>query len=235
MLRLEHLFDRLGQLMVRETPVDHHFALATILLTVLAGGLTWLMLKHQFSPMLAAVRTLGIMSKTDLPLKALPVARNDEIGELIGGFNQLLKTLELREEALKDSEFRWKFAIEGSSEGVWDWDLDNDQATYSIRWKEMLGYDEADIRPEHQEWVKRIHPDDRPLVAEALQTYLEGKTSAYVVEYRMKCKDERYKWILDRGMVVSRSDEGKPRRMIGTHADITQRKQAEVEIGRAHV
>ncbi|NTV50352.1 MAG: PAS domain S-box protein [Geobacteraceae bacterium] len=133
------------------------------------------------------------------------------------------------EEALRESEYRWKFAIEGSGDGVWDWNILSDEAKYSKRWKEMLGYSENDILPTNQEWVDRIHPDDRSYVAKTMQDYLEGRTEIYVTEYRLRCKDGSYKWILGRGMVVSRSEDSKPLRMIGTHTDITVRKEHEKE------
>jgi len=131
------------------------------------------------------------------------------------------------EKALLESEFRWKFAIEGSGDGVWDWNIQSDEAKYSHRWKQMLGYADNDILPTNQEWVDRIHPDDRLFVADAMKAYLEGKTEMYSVEYRLKCKDDSYKWILGRGMVVSRNGNGEPLRMIGTHSDVTERKQVE--------
>jgi diguanylate cyclase (GGDEF)-like protein/PAS domain S-box-containing protein len=134
------------------------------------------------------------------------------------------------EDALRESEFRWQFAIEGSGDGVWDWNILTDHATYSKRWKEMLGYAEDDIQSINQDWVTRIHPEDQAYVAGAMQAYLEGKTEIYVVEYRLRCKDESYKWILGRGMAVSRSEDGKPLRMIGTHTDITERKQMEEQV-----
>ena len=131
------------------------------------------------------------------------------------------------EEALRESESLWKFAIEGSGDGVWDWDIQKDEVKYSSSWKEMLGYAENDILPTEQEWKKRIYPDDQSHVAGVLQAYMTGKTATYVVEYRLRCKDGSYKWILARGMVVSRNEDGKPLRMIGTHKDISARKQAE--------
>ena len=131
------------------------------------------------------------------------------------------------ETAFQESEYRWKFAIEGSGDGVWDWNIQTDEATYSKRWKEMLGYAEGDILPTNKEWVDRIHPEDQSYVSGAMQAYLNGMTENYVVEYRLRCKDEGYKWILGRGMVVSRSEGGKPLRMIGTHTDITGSKQSE--------
>jgi PAS domain S-box-containing protein len=200
---------------------------AALILTLLAGGLTWWMLRRQLAPMLAASKLLATLSATNLPPQPLPITRQDEIGDLIGGFNRLLETLKQRNAELRESEFRWKFAIEGSGDGVWDWNLQTDRAAYSSRWKEMLGYSDVDILPTNHEWVSRIHPEDQAYVAGAIQAYLEGKTEIYVVEYRLRCKDESYKWILGRGMVVSRSEDGKPLRMIGTHTDITERKQAE--------
>jgi PAS domain S-box-containing protein len=131
------------------------------------------------------------------------------------------------EDLLRESELRWKFAIEGSGDGVWDWNIQTDRAAYSSRWKEMLGYSDVDILPTNDEWVMRIHPDDQAYVADAMQAYLDRKTAIYVVEYRLRCKDENYKWILGRGMVVSHSDDGKPLRMIGTHTDITERRRME--------
>lgn len=132
--------------------------------------------------------------------------------------------------ALQESEFRWKFAIEGTGDGVWDWNIETDEVNYSRRWKEMLGYSEKDILPENQEWVDRIHPEDQAYVAKTMSDYLANKTEIYLVEYRLRCKDDSYKWILGRGMVVKRSEDGKPLRMIGTHVDLTERKAAEEEL-----
>ncbi len=134
------------------------------------------------------------------------------------------------ENALRESEFRWKFAIEGSGDGVWDWNIQTDEAKYSKRWKEMLGYAEDDIRQTNDECLIRIHPDDLLIVTETMQAYLGGKTEVYVVEYRLRCKDSSYKWILGRGMIVSYDADAKPLRMIGTHTDITERKQMEEQI-----
>jgi PAS domain S-box-containing protein len=89
----------------------------------------------------------------------------------------------------------------------------------------MLGYSQEDVLPAHQEWLDRIHPDDQLTVTNIMQAYLDGETEIYHVEYRLRCKDNSYKWILGRGMLVSRCKDGKPLRMIGTHTDITERKQ----------
>ncbi|OIR17760.1 phytochrome-like protein cph2 [mine drainage metagenome] len=135
--------------------------------------------------------------------------------------------LQEQQKKLQESEFRWKFAIEGSGDGMWDWNVETDEAHFSKRWKEMLGYAEEDILPCNEEWTSRIHPDDRAYVDETIKTYLAGKSDIYLVEYRRQCKDDSYKWILSRGMAVEHSADGKPLRVIGTHIDITERKLAE--------
>ena len=123
---------------------------------------------------------------------------------------------------------RWKFALEGNGDGVWDWNIETNQAIYSTRWKSMLGYSEQDIQPTNQEWQARIHPEDQAMVADSMQAYLEGRSIIYKVEYRLKCKDDSYKWILGRGIVVSRDQNNRPLRMIGTHTDITTFKEDEL-------
>lgn len=134
------------------------------------------------------------------------------------------------EEALRQSEERWQFALEGPGDGVWDWDLTNNKIYFSQNWKAMLGYAPEEIGDTLDEWETRLHPDDRESTIAALNQYFEGKTPAYTSEHRLKCKDGSYKWILDRGKTVSHSPEGKALRMIGSHTDITERKQAEAQL-----
>lgn len=133
-------------------------------------------------------------------------------------------------EALHESEERWKFALEGAGDGVWDWNIQEDKVVFSPRYKEMYGFTDEDIASNKDAWEHRIHPDDRARVAADIHAYLEGRSTSYVNEHRVFCKDGSLKWILARGMVVSRDDEGKPLRMIGTHADITERKTTEERV-----
>ncbi len=134
------------------------------------------------------------------------------------------------ENALRESEFRWKFAIEGSGDGLWDWDVANSTVFFSKRWKEMLGFAENEIDNSLEEWAERIHPDDKADVLAVVQDYFDGKIPVYLTEHRVSCKDGGYKWILDRGIVVSRDADGNPLRMIGTHTDITEHKQMEQKL-----
>ncbi len=129
------------------------------------------------------------------------------------------------EVALQESEFRWKFAIEGSGDGLWDWDIAKGRVFFSKVWKAMIGYSEDEIGDQAQEWENRIHPEDKTDTQAKLQSVLDGNDPIYISEHRIRCKDGSYKWILTRGMVVNRSENGSPLRMIGSHSDISERKQ----------
>lgn len=129
--------------------------------------------------------------------------------------------------ALRDSEERWKFALEGAGDGVWDWNVQLDTVVFSSRYKAMAGYSDEDIAANEEAWRQRIHPADRMKVDEEIHAYLEGRTPTYCNEHRVLCRDGSVMWVLARGMIVSHAADGKPQRMIGTHADITERKNME--------
>ncbi len=159
----------------------------------------------------------------------MPVVDANGVTVGLRGMAQDITERKKAEEALVESEYRWKFALEGAGDGVWDWNIQTGEAFYSQRYKEMLGFAENEIGTTSDEWLKRVHPDDAPMVMTALQPYLDGKAGSPRVEFRMLCKDGSWKWMVGRGMVISRDSTGKPLRMIGTNTDITERKQAEEE------
>ncbi len=132
----------------------------------------------------------------------------------------------LAQQALEESDERWKFAIEGADHGVWDWDLSTGHVSFSKRWKSMLGYREEDIEDSLEEWERRVHPDDLPETMAALKSHFEGDRQDYAQEFRMRSKDGSWKWILARGKVISRDSQGQPLRIIGTHTDISASKAA---------
>lgn len=129
--------------------------------------------------------------------------------------------------ALLESEERWKFALEGAGDGVWDWNIRTGEVVFSRRWGEMLGFREHELDNTLAGWQSRIHPDDLPKVLTSMQEYLDGKTTTYTHEHRMLCQDGSVKWILSRGIIVSCESDGAALRMIGTHSDITDRKRME--------
>lgn len=131
------------------------------------------------------------------------------------------------EAALKTSEERWQYALEGNGDAVWDLNAETNEVFFSRRWKEMLGFAEHEIGNTLSEWEQRVHSDDKARVYEEISKHLCGETQQYVSEYRIECKDGTYKWILDRGQISSRAENGLPLRMLGTHTDITERKRIE--------
>lgn len=142
--------------------------------------------------------------------------------------DQLTTDIRQREQQLRESEFRWRFAIEGQRDGLWDWDMTSNKIFYSPRWKEMLGYSENEIGDSLDEWSSRVCPEELAAVDTAVQEHVLGRTPAYACEHRVRHKDGHYVWVLDRGVVVSRNHSGLPTRMIGTHTDISEsRRQAE--------
>lgn len=129
-----------------------------------------------------------------------------------------------------ESEARWRYAIEGSGDGLWDWDLTSGKVFYSERWKSMLGFSDGDLRGHIDEWGDLVHPDDKQRVLEAVEDHLAGRSPEFVQEYRIRCKDGSWKWMLARGMAMAAVPGSADMRMIGTNADITARKEAEAQI-----
>lgn len=139
-----------------------------------------------------------------------------------------------RTKQLKQSEERWQFALEGAGEGVWDWNPQTDEVWFSMHWKGMIGYADDEFPNARDAFFERIHPDDIARVRDEIRIHLEqgGKVSVFISEYRMRCKDGSWKWILARGKLIGNDAGGGQSRMIGIHKDITQRKQFELSLTR---
>jgi PAS domain S-box-containing protein len=136
------------------------------------------------------------------------------------------------QDELHRSQERFALAVEGSNDGIWDWDLRRDEVYFSPRWKTMLGYEDHEIFNKSTEWSNRIHPADADPVLKTLNAYLDGLLPNYEVVHRLRHKDGSYRWILSRG-VAFRDADGKPYRMAGSHTDITNSKNNEEELRKA--
>lgn len=149
----------------------------------------------------------------------------------IQGFIATEEDITVREEAeqlLAESEERWKYALEGSGNGVWDWDIPKDTIYINNILKHVVGLDASRSTVSEKEWQSMLHPEDADTVVKALFDHLEGKTESYEKEYRMLTQNKEYRWFLGKGKVVKRNPEGKALRMIGTLTDITQMKNNEI-------
>ncbi|MEG3968735.1 PAS domain-containing protein [Microcoleus sp. T2B6] len=134
------------------------------------------------------------------------------------------------EAALQISEERFYLAFEGSAMGLWDWNLATGEVYFNPRWKMMLGYEVEEIANSFASWEQLVHPEDLSPAKAALNAHLEGKNPTYEVEFRMLTKSGEWKWILAQAKVMEHDASGNPLRMTGTHIDISDRKQAEVEL-----
>jgi len=131
------------------------------------------------------------------------------------------------ESKMRASEVRWKLALDAAGDGVWAWNVQTGEVTFSSRFAQLLGGTRRDIGRRMEDWTERIHEEDRAGVVAAFQAVLSGKSAAFSNEHRARCQDGSYKWVLSRGTIVSRSDDGRPLRMIGTYADISNQKLTE--------
>nr|WP_242473183.1 EAL domain-containing protein [Rhodoferax fermentans] len=121
----------------------------------------------------------------------------------------------------------WRLALEGLQAGIWDWNVLTGEQYHSPRWEQQLGYSGHELDASYHAFISRVHPEDLPALQTAMADYLEGRSSHYAIELRLRCKDGRWTWIGASGIAVSRDAQGRPTRIIGTHNDITQRKEAE--------
>lgn len=133
------------------------------------------------------------------------------------------------EAALHASETLWKLALESAGDGVWDWNIRTGEEYFSASIKAMFGYADDDIENLSVELDSRTHPDDVAQMQMDRQAHFDGLVPVYRNEHRIRCKDGRWKWVLSRGVVIARDDNGLPLRMVGTHTDITELKEAEAQ------
>lgn len=216
-----HVVDKNQSLVVEDTTLDPRFANNPLVANEpLLGFYAGIPLYTSDNN---AIGTFCIMDKTPRKLSATEL----ETLEILA--NQAMKLLELRIERkkLRESEQRWNFALAGSGDGVWDWDVKTDETVFSKQWKKMLGYSEDYSVKNFDAWRQLVHPDDIALILKDVALCLSGKTDHFRGEFRLLCKDNSWKWILSRGMVVARDSDGSVQRMVGTQTDISQRKLSE--------
>ena len=139
----------------------------------------------------------------------------------------LITIEELKERGNPDlMEDKWLLALDAAGDGVWDAHTDTNQIYFSSKWHEIFGYDSGEIIT-IDDWASKLHPDDLVVAERNFKKYTSGEVPVYSCELRYYCKDGSYKWILSRGVVVSKTAEGLPLRFMGIHKDISESKQME--------
>lgn len=232
-----------GWTMVAILPTEEAFApihamrqrmrLATVLLTFLVGGLSLWILRRQLAPMLATARMLGAMSDTAHPLHSLPIVRDDEVGQLVTGFNRLLDSLQQRSHALRRSEHLLRESQSHAGLGSYALDLRTGLWKSSAELDSLFGIDETYERSVAG-WSALIHPDDRAAMTAYFKDDMLGKGRDLDLVYRIiRHEDQAERWVHALGKVEFDA-QMHPLEVHGTLHDISERKQAEDALRESH-
>ncbi len=155
---------------------------------------------------------------------------NEVAGDLAFALSKIVTARKLEE-----NRQHLHHVIEGSGVGTWEWNVQTNKILFNVQWAAMLGYTIEELQPyDYATWKRLVHSEDLEHARQALVDCVEGRTTAYNCEFRMRHKDGRWVWILDRGRILTCDDAGKALSMFGTHTDITDLKQTEEALRKAH-
>ncbi len=131
--------------------------------------------------------------------------------------------------ALQAEQERWQLVLTAHNDGLFDWEVQTGRRFHSPRWNEILGFGPDELPATEETWRSRLHPEDGTRVETALADYLTRRAASYAVEYRLRHRDGSWRWVLACAQAVW-DEEGRPARLVGSHSDITDRKQAEAAL-----
>ena len=167
----------------------------------------------------------------------IDIDSNDEIGDVARGFNNLAKHLaktqaDLEKEHidLRESEEKYRLAMDAAHDGIWDWNISTGTVDYSANWGQIVG--ESELANDYSSWEQRIHPDDKEKILTSIDQHLQNFSTNWQQEHRLKHKNGSWKWVLGRGQVVEHDENDQPLRMVGTMIDISRQKKLEEELQR---
>ena len=173
--------------------------------------------------LIEALNRINFYNKDHLDVEETEIANDNEMSILVNSYNNMKDRIHDEIDKNRELSERVELALSGTNDGVWDWNIIDNTVYFSPRWKEMVGYSDDELPNEIASWADRVHPDDIDEVWADVHRNVEGETEFYENTHRLKHKDGSWIWILDRGK-TQYNEDGKPIRMIGTHADITDEK-----------
>jgi len=139
----------------------------------------------------------------------------------------LRRVVSIKTKELSESKERLSLALNASKSGIWDRNFKTEEVYFDANYYTLAGYEPNEFPHSHDEWVKRVHPDDIDRTRKAIEEYLAGIADSYDIDFRFKRKDDTWMWIHSQGKLFERDDKGNPLRFTGVHTDITERKEAE--------
>ncbi len=205
--------------------------MSATVLSVLMGGLIWLLLRHQLAPLQGTARALTAMTDSWQLSQALPVTKSDEVGLLIESFNRMLAELKQREAALKEteaslraSEQRSRMAQEGAHVGVWAWDLETGKCWWSDECVRLYGFEPGTLEDTAQ-WRSHVEPEDLVGIDAQWDSRI-ARGEPFEVEFRFRQPSGEIRWLLSKGR-AQYDGQRKPVSLYGINVDITENKQNE--------
>jgi PAS domain S-box-containing protein len=185
-------------------------------------------------PFIIVARKIGETSVVELMKAGVhDYLMKDNLARLAEVVKRELRDVQLRAERQRSqleldfTKERLQLAIEGSGIGLWDWSIQTGEITINDQWAEMIGYRLSELEPIcFETWAEHLHPYDFQKATILLEKHLQGEISGYECELRMRHKSGDWVWVLCKGRIVAWDQDTRPLRMIGTHLDINDRKQA---------
>lgn len=205
---------------------------------ILLGDFDYLIKPFTAAEAIARVKNQQVIWQLRQQLRSVPANTDGKKAEIVSTNSQETEISLLQQEikyrryvenALRLSEERWQLVLQGNNDGIFDWNIVTNQVFFSPRLLQMLGYSINEFPQEYTAWERLLHPEDRQRVIETLNAYLRREINQYFIEYRLRCRNSSYKWILARGQ-GQWNEAGEAIRMVGSHQDISQQKNIEVTL-----
>jgi PAS domain S-box-containing protein len=214
-------------------PIRHfyrdHLLPGAIVITLLSLLLVWTLSGRLTAKLKTFTSQIRHIRKHPEELHEISISSNDEVGMLADSFNKLISSLDAKESMLHEVEDRLSRALQGSNDGIWDWDMQSGRVFYSPHFIELLGYAPDDWEPTIDSWAGIIHQQDIDQVWDMFRLHFESETAFFSSEHRILCKDGSHRWFLARGLAW-RGPGNTIVRMAGSLSDINDRKLIEDEL-----